>query len=203
MSVQQDTRGEVRTVPVWDLFVRIFHWSLVTSFVVSYATAEVNDTAHEIAGYTVLALVCLRIVWGFIGSRHARFTAFIRSPRTTLGYLGEMAAGRAPRYLGHNPAGGAMIVALLAAMLVICISGHMMLTERFFGVEWVEQVHVWSANVALGLIALHIAGVLISSRLHSENLVLAMITGRKRAPEDGEHVEANAALERPPGKEAT
>lgn len=183
MSEQQVARGEGRALPVWDVVVRVFHWSLVASFAVAYASAEVSDIAHEIAGYTVLALVAIRVVWGFIGSPHARFSDFVRTPRAVLAYLGALSRGEAPRYIGHNPAGGAMIVALLVAMLVIGISGHMMLTESFFGVAWVETLHATAVHATLILIVLHIAGVLVSSWLHRENLVLAMLTGRKRAPD--------------------
>ncbi len=94
--------------------VRVFHWSLVTLFVVAYATADEIEKVHIAAGYAIAGLVALRIVWGFVGPRHARFSSFVQSPRKTLAYLRDLALFRAPRHLGHNPAGGAMIVALLA-----------------------------------------------------------------------------------------
>lgn len=194
MQPRNAKTGEVRTVLVWDPVVRVFHWSLVASFVVAYLTPEASMVAHEIAGYTVLALVALRLVWGFLGSRHARFADFLRSPQATFVYLGALAQGRAPRFLGHNPAGGAMIIALIAAMVVISVSGHMMLTEQFFGVPWVETLHEVSVDVALVLVALHIAGVVGSSLLHRENLVWAMITGRKReADENGASADGEVA----------
>jgi len=106
------------TVPVWDLAVRIFHWGLVTAFVVAWISAEEWDDLHEAAGYLVMGLVAFRLVWGVIGSSHARFIDFVRSPPAVLGFLRETLRFRAPRYLGHNPAGGAMVVALLVALLI-------------------------------------------------------------------------------------
>jgi cytochrome b len=98
-----------------------------------------------------------------------------------LRYLTLLQAGRAPRHLGHNPAGGAMIVALLGLLIIVSISGWLSQTDAYFGVPWVDHLHHISAYLLLGLIGLHVVGVIISSWLHRENLVLAMITGRKPA----------------------
>jgi cytochrome b len=169
------------TVKVWDLFVRLFHWSLATLFVVAYATGDEIEKIHIAAGYTIAALLALRIVWGFVGPRHARFANFVRRPREVLAYLRDVALFRAPRYIGHNPAGGAMILALLAMLAGTCATGFMMTTDAFWGAEWVEDVHEVLANLTVGLIALHVLGVLAASFEHGENLVKAMVTGRKRA----------------------
>lgn len=170
------------TVKVLDLFVRVFHWSLATLFVVAYATGDDIEQAHIAAGYTIAVLLALRIVWGFVGPRHARFSNFIRPPREVLAYLRDVALLRAPRYLGHNPAGGAMIIALLAMLAGTCITGYMMTTNAFWGAKWVEGVHETLANLTVGLIVFHVLGVLVASFEHGENLVKAMITGRKRVP---------------------
>jgi cytochrome b len=168
------------TVKVWDLFVRLFHWLLASLFAVAYATGDEIERVHIAAGYVIAALIALRIVWGFVGPRHARFAGFVRPPRETLGYLCDVALLRAPRYLGHNPAGGAMIVALLAMLTGTCVTGLLMTTGVFWGSEWLEEAHELLANTTLALIALHVLGVLVASFEHRENLVKAMFTGRKR-----------------------
>jgi cytochrome b len=168
------------TVKVWDLFVRVFHWSLVSFFVIAYATGDEIERVHIAAGYAIAALLALRVVWGFLGPRHARFSSFVRPPREVLEYLRDVLRFRAPRYIGHNPAGGAMILALIALLAATCMTGYMMTTDAYWGAKWVEAVHGALANVTVGLIALHVLGVVVASFEHSENLVRAMVTGRKR-----------------------
>jgi cytochrome b len=170
------------TVKVWDLFVRVFHWSLVALFAIVYATGDEIERVHIAAGYGIAGLLVLRIIWGFVGPRHARFSNFVCLPRETLAYLRDIALMRAPRYLGHNPAGAAMIVALIAVLAATCITGYMMTSDLFWGAKWVEKVHEALANLSVGLIALHVFGVLVASFEHRENLAMAMWTGRKRAP---------------------
>lgn len=170
------------TVKIWDPFVRAFHWSLVASFAVAWLTAEDVRVLHEWAGYAAGALIGLRLVWGIMGTRYARFRQFIRSPGTVAAYLRDIATGREARYLGHNPAGGLMILALLATMAAVAASGWMMTTDAGFGVEWVEELHEFLASVMLGLVGLHLLGVVVASLRHRENLVRAMVTGRKRLP---------------------
>jgi cytochrome b len=168
------------SVKVWDPFVRVFHWSLAILFLVAYATGDAIEKVHIAAGYAIAGLVAARIVWGFIGPRHARFSSFVRPPREVLGYLRDVALLRAPRYIGHNPAGGAMIIALLAALIGTAITGYMMTTDAYWGAKWVEEVHETLANLTMGLVVAHVLGVLVASFEHRENLVKAMITGRKR-----------------------
>ncbi len=169
-------------VRVWDPFVRIFHWSLVILFAFAFLTADEWDNAHEFTGYAVAALVALRIVWGLFGTRHARFASFVKGPATTAGFLRDSVMLRARRYLGHNPAGGAMVLALLVAIAVISATGWMMTLDAFWGLEWVEEAHEVAVYGTLGLIALHVGGVVLASVEHRENLVRAMFTGTKRAP---------------------
>lgn len=168
------------TVKVWDIFVRLFHWSLVGLFIFAYLTGDEWDNAHEIAGYCIMALIALRIVWGFIGTKHARFSSFVFSPATVIGFLRDSVYLRAKRYIGHNPAGGAMVIALLLSITTICVSGYLMTTDMFWGEEWVEEVHEAAVNGTLILVALHIGGVVLASIEHGENLVRSMITGKKR-----------------------
>lgn len=170
------------TVKVWDPFVRIFHWSLATLFMVAYATGDETEWLHIAAGYTIGGLVALRIVWGFVGPRHARFSDFVRSPRAVLAYLRDLALLRAPHYLGHNPAGGAMIVALLVLLSGTGVTGYMLTTDAYWGAKWAEDIHEAFANLTVGLVVFHVLGVVISSLAEKENLVKSMITGRKRRP---------------------
>ena len=170
------------SVKVWDLFVRVCHWLLVILFAVAWYSGGIWDNPHLAAGYFIFGLVVARIVWGFVGSRHARFSDFIYGPRTILLHIADMLRMRAPRYLGHNPAGGAMVIMLLATLIVVCISGVMMTTDAFWGVRWVDRLHETASTIALVLVALHVGGVIFASIEHGENLVRAMITGRKRTP---------------------
>ena len=169
------------TVKVWDPFVRVFHWSLAALFLLAYVTGDEIEQVHIVAGYTIAGLLALRIVWGLVGPRHARFSDFVRSPRAVLAYVRDVVLLRAPRYLGHNPAGGIMIVALIVMLIGTCITGYMMTTDAYWGSEAFEEVHAVFANLTVGLIVVHIIGVLIASFEHRENLVKAMVTGRKRA----------------------
>lgn len=170
------------TVEVWDPLVRVFHWSLATLFIVAYATGDDIEKVHVAAGYTIAGLVAFRVIWGLVGPQHARFSNFVRSPRETLSYLRDVALLRAPRYIGHNPAGGAMIVALLLMIAGSCVTGYMLTTDAWWGSKALGEVHETFANLTIGLVVLHVLGVLIASFEHGENLVKAMVTGRKRAP---------------------
>lgn len=177
MSDASPNRGDIA---VWDWFVRVFHWAAVALVATAFLSPD-NKALHEPIGYAVMGLVLARLVWGVIGSRHARFTDFVSRPTTVLAYLRELWSGRVRRYLGHNPAGGAMVLALLATLMTVTVSGWMSETDRFFGVAWVSRLHRLSTDVLLGLIGCHLLGVLVSSALHRENLIVAMITGRKPA----------------------
>jgi cytochrome b len=169
------------TVKVWDPFVRVFHWTLLTLFVIAFATGDEVEGVHIAAGYGIAALLTLRLIWGLVGPDRARFSSFVRSPRDVAAYLRDVASFRAPRYLGHNPAGGAMIVALLATLIGTAATGYMMTTDAYWGAKWVEKLHEALANGTLVLAGLHVLGVAASSLLHRENLVKAMWTGRKRS----------------------
>lgn len=135
---------------------------------------------HIAVGYGIVGLIALRAIWGFVGPHHARFSSFVRSPRQVIGYLRNVATLRAARHLGHNPAGGVMIIALMIALTATGMTGYMMTTDAFWGAKWVEEVHEAFANLTVSLVVMHIFDVLVSSLVHGENLVKAMITGRKR-----------------------
>ena len=202
-------------VKVWDPLVRIFHWSLVAAFAIPWLTGDEESRLHELAGYAVIGLVLVRIVWGFIGTRYARFSDFVYRPSTVLGYAREMLAGKPRHYLGHNPLGGMMVLALLVSLLAAGVTGlalqgaeqgtgpfASLVTgttvtmpsiiakavaddddedgngEKENGELW-EELHELFANLTLLLVGLHVAGVIIGSLVHRENLVRAMFTGRK------------------------
>ncbi len=160
--------------------MRLIHWMLAASVLTAWFTANVFDTIHEIAGYTVIVVLVLRLIWAFAGNRHARLHNSIRPLRATLQYLRQLMRGETGRYLGLNPAGAAMAVVLLLSLVVSSISGWMQVTERYFGDEWVERVHTWSSNLVLALAVIHVLGVALVCALQKENLVRAMITGTKR-----------------------
>lgn len=168
------------TVRVWDPLVRLFHWCLVAAFGSAYLLGEDGGPLHQRLGYVVLGLVALRLLWGVVGSRHARFRDFVPSPAQLMAYLRDSAARREKRYLGHNPAGGAMIVALLLALATTGLSGWLGASDAFWGAEWLQELHELAAHATLLLAGLHVAGVAWSSLRHRENLVRAMFTGKKR-----------------------
>ncbi|MGH8286559.1 MAG: cytochrome b/b6 domain-containing protein [Steroidobacteraceae bacterium] len=173
-----DSSSEVR---VWDPLVRICHWLLVLTVLFAWLTRHAAGPWHEWIGYGSLAVVAVRLVWSIRGPHHARFAEFLRPPALTLRYARAIVAGREPRYLGHNPLSGWMIVALLLDVTLVGFTGWLYTTDRFWGVEWVETLHSTLADVLIALVALHVAGVVFSSLRHRENLVAAMVHGRKRA----------------------
>jgi cytochrome b len=168
------------SVRVWDPLLRLFHWSLIATVATAFLSEE-GERLHEVAGYAVLGLIAFRLVWGLIGPSHARFKDFVPSPARLCSYLCGLVRGRPEHYLGHNPAGAVMILCLLATILVAAGTGWLTTTHRFWGTEWIEELHEASSWLALALVGVHVIGVVVSSLLHRENLVRAMITGRKPA----------------------
>lgn len=214
--------SHVRQVKVWDPLVRTFHWSLVFLFTLAYVTGDDAATAHIWSGYIVLALLLLRVLWGLFGTQHARFSDFVYPVSVILDYAKDMLLGRARRYLGHNPLGGAMIVIMLVVLLLTCTTGIVAQRvdqqsvalspaqpaiaamdlvpaawaddDRFENREArthdkearkrnkaLRETHEFFANLMLLLVVMHISGVLLGSLMHRENLVRAMLNGRKRA----------------------
>lgn len=192
-------KANATTVRVWDPFVRIFHWSLVGCVCGSFVTAGRFRDAHFPIGYAIMALVTCRIVWGFVGTKHARFSDFVYGPSAVVAYLKSLTTGKPIHYLGHNPAGGLMVLTLLCwvpltaglGLLALAYGGEGPLAgfagmDRFspllgHGLSWWE-IHKIAAFTLAGFVAFHLGGVVVSSWLHRENLVLAMITGNKEIP---------------------
>lgn len=187
--------NQQHTTKVWDPFVRIFHWGLVFAFIVAYLTEEDFLSIHTLAGYVVLGLLSLRLVWGFIGPRYARFSDFTYSIASIRNFLKDTLSFRARRYLGHNPAGGAMILLLITSLLLTSFTGlaiyaiaeqagplaGILTNSSEFMEDALEETHEFFANFTLFLVFIHIAGVIIESLLHRENLARSMVTGYKRA----------------------
>jgi cytochrome b len=181
-------------IRVWDPLVRIFHWALVGGFATAFIVEDDLLGVHVWAGYLVLSLIAVRLVWGLIGTRHARFSDFVRKPSEVIAYVRDALQLRAPRYLGHNPAGGAMVIALMIAVTLTGLSGlavygaqelsgplaPMMSALPGSWGHFFEEVHEVMANLTLALIVAHVAGVIFSSLSHRENLIGGMITGLKR-----------------------
>ena len=167
---------------VWDRPVRLMHWALVAALALATLSLWVWGGWHQPAGYAALTIVALRLVWGLVGGPYARFAQFVRAPRATAAYLRQLLQRREPRHLGHNPLGGWMIVALLACVLGLAATGWLYTSDAYWGDETVETIHRALAWTLLGLVALHLCGVLHASLRHRENLVRAMFSGSKRAP---------------------
>ncbi len=169
-------------IRVWDPLVRAFHWTLVVTFVVCWLSAQVWEDLHAWAGYVAGALALARVVWGFVGRGYARFSQFVRAPRVVFAYLAAIARGSEGRFVGHNPAGGAMIVALLIVVVATAVSGYALTTDALWGSSGAQHLHSWIAQGLALLVLAHLAGVALASLRHRENLVRAMIFGKKRAP---------------------
>ncbi len=201
------TDSNAAEVTVWDLWVRLFHWLLVAAFTMAYFTQEGPfeewlenfdgtwlQLIHVWSGYLIVGLLVFRLVWGLIGPRYARFSDFVRGPSEIFAYTRQVLTLRAPRYLGHNPAGGAMIVLLLLSLTITVVSGLMLYgADKGMGplagflmnssdglIDTVGDLHEFFANLTLLLVVGHLVGVIWESLLHRENLAHAMITGRKR-----------------------
>lgn len=174
----------IRSVKVWDIPTRIFHWLLVLSFTAAYLTSESERYRdwHVMFGYTVAALVVFRLFWGIAGTRYARFSSFFFEPSQMLAYLQSLLTSRPKRYLGHNPAGAVAIFLLLGLGVLTALSGFAT-NQELLG-EWVEELHEGSAATMLAVVAVHILGVVVSSLLHRENLARSMFSGNKSGPAD-------------------
>ncbi|MCK4709509.1 MAG: cytochrome b/b6 domain-containing protein [Gammaproteobacteria bacterium] len=192
MSVQAHSPA---TIKVWDPLVRLFHWSLVVTFFIAFITEDDWINLHVATGYAVAMLVGFRLVWGLIGTRYARFSQFVKSPAQVLSYIKKMLTFNVPHYVGHNPAAAAMIISLLISIIMLSITGMVIIAAEGqgplagtfmagFNAEWMEEIHEFFANFTMLLVVAHVAGVFFSSMLEGDNLLRAMITGRKKYRSD-------------------
>jgi len=164
---------------IWDVPTRVFHWLMVGGFTTCYLTGE-NDRwalVHITAGYMILGLLLFRVLWGFIGTRHALFRNFICGPRAVMDYLVCLCRNNTKNYAGHNPAGAIAIFSLILLGLLVTVSGIMVNEEINY--PGIDDIHDISSNVMLAVVFVHITGVIVSSILHRQNLIGAMISGCK------------------------
>jgi len=195
---------------IWDIFIRVFHWALVIAFSIAYISGDDGSTIHVYSGYVVLGLISARVVWGLIGTKYARFSNFICNKARVITYLKSLLTGKPEYYPGHNPAAGWMVIALIVSLFLTTLSGLQLYAVEegqgpfannlpeiqlistaiadsnehsgnggFWGEFW-EAIHEAFANFTLLLVVIHISGVLLSSLLHKENLIKAMVTGYKK-----------------------
>ena len=168
-------------VRVWDPAVRLLHWALAVAVALGWATTAWLGGWHQRVGWAALVLVLARVAWGVVGPRRARFADFVAGPRATWRYARRSLVGRAPRFVGHNPLGGWMVLAFFACIGALALTGWLYTTDRFWGDETVERVHLAFAWTIVVLAVVHVVGVVVTSVHQRENLVAAMVHGRKRA----------------------
>jgi cytochrome b len=176
------------TASVWSVCVRVLHWTLAFSMILSFATHESGLVWHEYFGYVALAAASVRVAAGFVGSGYWRFSHFLRSISVTFEYAKDVFKHRERRYLGHNPLGGWMVILLLGDAMATGLTGWLFTTDRFWGVKWLEELHGTLGEALVPLLVLHIAGAIFTSYRHRENLIAAMLHGRKPAPTSGDIV---------------
>ena len=162
--------------------MRTAHWVVALGCIANLSFWRHADDVHEWVGYAALAAVLIRTLWGWVGRGHARFSDFVPSPRSFFAYTAQLLKGREPRYLGHNPAGAAMMIVLMGLVIVCGVTGWMLGLDAFWGDSDVEAVHTLAADAVMVLAVIHVLGAVVESIRHRENLIVAMITGRKRAP---------------------
>lgn len=172
----------MRSIFVWDAFVRFSHWGIALLFFANYFITEDGEAAHRLLGYALMGLLSLRIVWGFIGPRHARFASFWPTPGKVKAHLKALLYNEEDTHLGHNPLGAVMVFNLLASLAFLGGSGWLAETDMFWGVGWVEELHEFLASYVLASVGLHLLGVLFETKRSKINLVKAMITGIKTLP---------------------
>ena len=173
-----------RSVVVWDPLVRLIHWGVALTILLNSTIVDDDSDLHKWLGYIAVGLVCVRLVWGIVGPRYAKFTAFPPNPFTAIQHLKTMFNDKKTVHLSHNPLGALMVYNIWLSIILIAITGYMMGTVMFFGIEWVEEVHELIFGWLIFSIVLHIGGVLLDSKLTGVRLVVSMISGRKNIPKN-------------------
>ena len=178
------TETENTTVKVWDWPVRVFHWTLAASVLGAFVTGENEDfeRLHQTLGWVAAGLIAFRVVWGLVGTRYARFTEFISSPAQVWAYIKSLRSGQPQHFVGHNPVGAVAVMLLMGLTALSVYTGWLALAED--AAEWLEEAHEIAANTLITVVLVHVIGVLWGSRTHGENLLKAMLTGRKTAPSE-------------------
>lgn len=171
-----NSTGAIR---VWDPFVRVFHWTLVACVLGNYFLINDGEDLHQALGYLACALVTARVVWGFIGSKHARFADFFPTPQRLKTHLSRLLSGESDPHPGHNPLGAVMMLTLLMLVIALGVTGYLQGTDRFWGEEWLQELHELIASLLIAFAAVHVLAAIVMSRIERTNLVRAMITGIK------------------------
>lgn len=166
-------------IVVWDPLIRVFHWATAALFLANYWLLEAGETAHEWVGYAIAALVAVRIVWGFLGRGNARFARFWPTPARLAQHWRELRSRRFDPAQGHNPLGALMILLLLSLLVLTAVSGWMQGLDRFWGEDWVEELHEYAANTLMAAVVVHVAAVIVMSRYSGLRLIRTMISGRR------------------------
>jgi cytochrome b len=182
-----DPQRQAAAQTVWSLRLRLLHWALALAMITSFATHEGGGKWHEWSGYVALTAATLRVLLGFVGSGRWRFSQFVRGVSATVSYARDVWHRREVRYLGHNPLGACMVLALLADAIATGLTGWLFTTDRFWGVQWLEDLHSVLGHALIPLLLLHLVGVAFTSWRHRENLVAAMVHGRKAAAGPFDH----------------
>lgn len=169
------------TVRVWDPVVRIFHWTVVAACTLNLFILEEGKYWHRVTGYVVAAAIAIRIVWGFAGTKHARFGDFLPTPGKVREQVLDIWDGREKRYIGHSPLASVMMLCLMALLAVTALTGWMTTLDAFWGEKWLERLHGTIANSIMVLVFVHACAAVVESLRHRENLVWSMVTGRKKA----------------------
>ena len=178
------TETENTTVKVWDWPVRVFHWTLAASVLGAFVTGENEDfeRLHQTLGWVAAGSIAFRVVWGLIGTRYARFREFVRGPAQVWAYVKSVRSGQAQHFVGHNPVGAIAVIVLMVLVSLSVYTGWLLTADDV--AEWLEDAHEIAANTLITVVLVHVIGVLWSSRTHGENLLKAMLTGRKTAPSE-------------------
>jgi cytochrome b len=179
-------QAAMHRIPVWDIFVRVSHWSVAFLVLAEFTIFDEDWAVHRWAGYAVLALVALRLIWGLMGPRYARFSSFPPSLQAARTHLAGLLRGMREQHLSHNPLGALMAYNLWSSLVAACLTGILMTTGGFRGADWLEELHEAIANWVLISVGLHVAGVAFETWHSKVNLVQAMINGQKEIPGPGE-----------------
>lgn len=178
--MQQPTNSPSTTsVPVWDIWVRITHWAVALGIFANLLITEAGSDIHEYVGYAVAALVVSRLIWGFVGTRYARFTDFFPTPSRIKAHIDDLTQHRYQGHLGHNPFGALMMFGLWAVILGLGITGYLQTTDQFWGDDTIQELHEILANSMYVLVPIHVISAIMMGRLQKQNLVRSMITGKK------------------------
>ncbi|MDL2408966.1 cytochrome b/b6 domain-containing protein [Rhizobium calliandrae] len=177
----QPSTATLRVIKVWDPVVRLFHWTIVTACVLNLFILDEGKYWHRVTGYTVAFAIALRFIWGFVGTKHARFADFLPTPAKVMNQILSILDGNEKRYVGHNPLASVMMLCLMMLLAATALTGWMTTLDAFWGEKWLEELHRSIANGIMVLAFVHAGAAVIESWRHRENLVWSMVTGRKKA----------------------